>query len=1084
MDILVFSGLRAWRWRAPRLWGAAAAMFFFCASYCAAQAPMIGANGIPTQRYFALFAAMNLGDVKESMRGFAEEARGSIKVSQTRWIDAICYETMTGECCYELGSLEEALDHYTAAVKLYVAYSTWLMRVNFESLRPSSAAKAAPWGVSTRTSRLADVPTNMKIALGEIDNNNQIQRGGVVQQAMYVPINVTEVVRCTTLAISRRAALMGPTAPHDPLFQELATVLSRRPGPPNHWSEAWINLELGVALLAVGKDALGISALQQSLVAGGEFDHPLTCVGLLELGKAALKQGKQDAAAAFFEEATYSAYYYGNVGVLEEAFRLGASTHMMGNRGGVYPPLTIAAQWAKKKDLRLLCSSLLLSAAENYAFLGQTREAAALAEEAKGTLARRSMSAGRLGGRLSYVFSLINFQQGKLAEGDAAIAAALSYMQRGSFWLFHIGLTDALCASGRLSPRVAIDLYREVLRDPQPADWLSDPLEALAALNWPHPVPYDRWFDAALARKDLDAAVEIADRARRHRYFSSQPLGGRLQALRWVLEAPSEQLDKASQLHRQELFTRYPAYKQLAQQARAVRTSLAGVPWQSDNAEQARQIKEGLTQLAGLSVRQEAILREMAVRREPSNMVFPPVRATRELQKSLPKGTAMLVFYATPRQLHAFLLNCDQSAVWQVASPTTVSRSTVALLRDLGQFGQNTEISLKDLADTKWKQAAAQLIEALLKGSKADFSKSFEELVIVPDGGLWYVPFEALPVTVDGKQIPLISHVRVRYAPTASLATAPQRGRSPTEQTGCVVGKLYPRDDANVAAAACEKLAETLPGTVAVHSPLPAPASVCRVLFDRLVVLDDINTLGGPFDWAPASIDRTKIGSPLKDWLCLPWGGPREIVLPGYHTAAEDSLKSTAKSAVPGQEVFLSACGLLSTGARTVLMSRWRTGGQTSLNLVREFAQELPHTSPSDAWQRAVLLAMDSTIQPELEPRLKNTNTDDPPKATNPFFWGGYLLVDQGFMPETPEQPGAPPAEKPKAAAGADGGDGNPPAKGADDAAGKADAAKPFNPGDPNLPEQREETPVKGPAKKTPLTKATPLKKPPKKPAP
>ena len=46
----------------------------------------------------------------------------------------------------------------------------------------------------------------------------------------------------------------------------------------------------------------------------------------------------------------------------------------------------------------------------------------------------------------------------------------------------------------------------------------------------------------------------------------------------------------------------------------------------------------------------------------------------------------------------------------------------------------------------------------------------------------------------------------------------------------------------------------------------------------------------------------------------------------------------------------------MSTGVRTILISRWRPGGQSSFDLVREFAQELPHESPAAAWQRAVQL--------------------------------------------------------------------------------------------------------------------------------
>jgi len=79
------------------------------------------------------------------------------------------------------------------------------------------------------------------------------------------------------------------------------------------------------------------------------------------------------------------------------------------------------------------------------------------------------------------------------------------------------------------------------------------------------------------------------------------------------------------------------------------------------------------------------------------------------------------------------------------------------------------------------------------------------------------------------------------------------------------------------------------------------------------------------------------------------------VVLPGFHTAAEDALKRLHRGP-PGNEVFLSVCGLMANGRRTLLISRWRTGGQTSFDLVREFVQELPANlrRPPDAWQRAV----------------------------------------------------------------------------------------------------------------------------------
>ena len=108
----------------------------------------------------------------------------------------------------------------------------------------------------------------------------------------------------------------------------------------------------------------------------------------------------------------------------------------------------------------------------------------------------------------------------------------------------------------------------------------------------------------------------------------------------------------------------------------------------------------------------------------------------------------------------------------------------------------------------------------------------------------------------------------------------------------------------------------------------------------------------------------------------------------------------------PGNEIFLSVCGLMANGARTLLLSRWRTGGQSSFDLMREFVQELPRTSAADAWQRAILLTAGSRVNLEGEPRIKRAPTEDPPKANHPFFWAGYLLVDCGLPVEPkPEQP-------------------------------------------------------------------------------
>ena len=954
----------------------------------------------PTASYYTIFGEFYDGDYHTALKGFQSESRGSIKNAQSRWIDSICYETMCGECYYAMGVFDKALVHYTNALQLFTRFPDWMVKVQFSpTIQATSvgARKAVPWGVTGRQSRLGSYPTSVLMAQGQVDLNETIKRGGVVQQAHLYPITPQEIIRCTTLAMRRRAQILGPVSKNDPLTAEVASAMTRTLGPPNHWSECWIDLERALALIASGREGQAMSYLQRSVMAAGEFDHPMTCIALLELGRQKLLRSDYPAALKFFEEATFAAVNYGQWDILEEAFRFAALTHLLSNSREFYAPLLPAIQWAKTKNMRQLRASLQLCAAENYAVLGETRQAAAMLEEVRATIGRRKMGAGAIGARMNYLAAVVAFQQRRVPEGSAALTAALGYMQHGSLWLFHIGLVDGLFMSGTITPRVALDLYGEVLRDPLPADWAMEPLESLAVLSTPHPLPLEHWFEAALERKEVkevQAALEIAERARRHRFFTSLEFGGRLESLRWILEAAPEQLPKTALLQRQDILNRYPLYAELSQKARAIRAELGKEPLASEDPAVGRKQTQQLNDLAAVGAQQEAILREIAVRREPVAMVFPPLRSLAEVQKSLPERQAILSFFATSRRLYGFLLNNQRCAHWHVPKAPALFKQMQTMLREMGNFSGNYELAVKDVTDVKWKQSAEQVLKLLLEGSLADFSQPFDELVIVPDGALWYLPFEALQVSVDGQLQPLISRFRIRYAPTLSLCnwTAPSRGAA--GNTAVVIGKLFPRHDDSVARQAFEQLASVVPGAFALKAPAPAATALFSTLFHRLIVFDDLPGLeAGGYGWSPAALDRGKPGSTLAEWLWLPWGGPELIVLPGYHTIAEESLKRVPRQ-LAGNEIFLPVCGLMANGARTVLISRWRTGGQTSFDLVREFVQELPRTSAADAWQRAVLLTVESRLNLDAEPRIKKAANTESPKADSPFFWAGYMLVD------------------------------------------------------------------------------------------
>ena len=677
-----------------------------------------------------------------------------------------------------------------------------------------------------------------------------------------------------------------------------------------------------------------------------------------------------------------------------------------------------------------LYASLLLALGENSALIGQPGPALAALADAKTAVAHRDMGQHEIGARLDYLTALLAYQKGVVPAGDESLAAALNIERADSRWLFQIKLADfyVMDPSGpRLGPHRALSLYEDLLRDPTGKDWACRPLETLAVLSTPHPVVYEHWFENTdPLHGGVEQSLEVADRARRHRFLSTLPFGGRLLALRWILEAPAAMLDQRAQVQRQDLLAHYPKYADYAKQSHDLQEQLKSAALAPDALDAQRKQAGLLAELSRLSQLQEVLLREMGVRREASDLIFPPLRRTKDIQAALPPRHLLLVFFSTSHDTFAALLSKERYAQWRIESPQQLEHRVVALLRGLGNFDANRELTQAQVQDESWRLAARDVTDALLAGSKVNLYENIDELVVVPDGLMWYLPFETLQVAPKGKErdpkaaVSLISRSRIRYVPTLGLAAPDQRDRKSLAELGVVLGKLHPRESADLALAEYDRLRKAVPHAVAIKGPLPAASPLYAGLFDRLVVFDDLTTNEkGFYDWSPLPLDKAKGAGSLAQWFSLPWKSPAEIILPGFHTAAENGLKSSVGPGALGSEMFLSVCGLMSTGARTVLLSRWRTGGQTSYELIRQFVQELPYASADEAWQRSVQLQMDTPLDISQEPRVRQVGGSEAPTAKNPFFWSGYMLVDTGWSPTSSEPAGPPVIRLPAAAAGA-----------------------------------------------------------------
>jgi len=1001
----------AWLRRNARFWGLTLAAITIVIS--TTDRVLAQNKSVPRIDYFIEFQEFYDGDYRDAMKAFRRVGRSGVRNANARWIDSICYYTMIGECQYHMGNYSEALAQYDSALRLSILHWDWMRRIQFPTtLRPRQPASRnlVNWGTSARGTRPANIPDIMGSMQGYITPIQIDGQNTAIDTRWIYPVQVKEIVRCTALALRRRHELMGPVGAYDDLNTRLIANFSRQTAHPNHWSQAWSDVELGLAYACAGRYGEATQRLTRGLTIGGKLDHSLTAVALLELGKIALASQQHEAAANYFLEASFAAATFDpdqiEADVIEEALRGGFVNHLVTGKKGIYPPLLRSPVWARSERLRQLQSSLLLMVGENYAAQGDTITAKMRTLDAQALILRHDMKLGNIATRLQYQKALLNFQDGNAKEGSAALAPALAHLRKSSRRQFQIELADRLYVRGpnSFTPRAADQMFSVLLREPTAADWTFNPMETLAFTLASNSKPFGHWFESALEQRAYERAVEISEQIRRRRFYASLPLGGRLLSLRWILHAPDESLSKQAILDRQSLLLAFPPYEKLRDRSEKITRSIRELPIVAENADQIRRREQLFGDLAKVSQTQETFLKGIALQRQPSDLAFPPRRSMPEIQAGMEPGTIAIIFFDLGKKTYVFVLKNDDYGHWVINSPRTINRKIASLLRSIGNIGSTHAISTEQLADPQWKKAAQGLLKDLTKNNTDSFWRDYKQLIIVPDGLVWYVPFEALQIDVGGRSRPLIESTRVRYVPFASMIVPDRMGQRRDGRLAAVAGKFFPSDDAELASKTLAQWNEVMPENVSLGRSLSAPSSLSAVGWDRLLVLDDlIIQTRRPYELSPAVLDSGKSSGQLAAWLTLPWDSPDQLVLPGFRTPAEDPFKGGAD----GSEMFLTVSGLMASGARSVLMSRWRVGGETGYELMREYLQELPHSDAASAWQRSVLLTMEHPLNPDREPRLSvspKTPLDAGDGAGHPFFWSGYMLIDAGATPEPNQQ--------------------------------------------------------------------------------
>ncbi|MGH7646344.1 MAG: CHAT domain-containing protein [Gemmatimonadales bacterium] len=269
---------------------------------------------------------------------------------------------------------------------------------------------------------------------------------------------------------------------------------------------------------------------------------------------------------------------------------------------------------------------------------------------------------------------------------------------------------------------------------------------------------------------------------------------------------------------------------------------------------------------------------------------------------------------------------------------------------------------------------ARRLYEALVAPLEPPLV-GIERLVIVPDGPLHYVPFDALPVPSASQETTywqigyVIDRFEITYLPSAQFLS-----RASTDLKGTrllAVTRQAPggsREVATLAAAWPRERVRVLAEDHATETAARAEAEAASVLHFAVHAQAD--------DQDPqASHLRLAADDQNDGYLHLAEiaGAPRRARL-----VVLSACETQSGRLFNGEGLMGLARAFLASGAGSVVATQWPVGPSTA-DLMGDFYRQLVAGAPPAAALRAAKLA------------LRND-----PATAHPFYWGGFVLVAGG----------------------------------------------------------------------------------------
>ncbi len=695
----------------------------------------------PSQQYYVALGLYREGRLPDAIDGF----RGAIRSARTdaagKWVDAIPSLAMLGECYYQNGDLGLALDQFDQALQITLRYDGWIGALQWPgTLAPVASEWRPSWMSRNRNLTAGQLPRNVLLATGVLDQTQVIQNGGVVNVPTLNRIDGVEVLRGLAIVLYRRAQILGPLAVGEQLNERLLVAFATGRSATEGWAKPLVGTLQGLTMLQDGQYDAAQVLLKDSMQLVGSLEHSLSPIARTALANILLRSGNAGNAAnalPLYNDASVSAALWQQPEwIVEPLTRAVGPALASGQVDEIYNAAS-GANTTMNRDFRTFGAHCSLIAGEIAANGNKADEAFRRLTDTAPVLAsgRKPAGSSRTQAYAQYVRAVTSAVQGNVADANQAIGLATTFAKGtpqaiASPRLFQLSRIGLAARTANLGDLTTENRLLELLNLEAPGPWINDPVEALAVQTSDLTNFSSLMVDIARRRNKNELVVQRLDDWQRQSFRQSLPWGGRLSDLRWLVASSEDWLPPDAATARQNLPAVFQPLQNQLRELSLVTGQLSVMPPADVKNQAAR--REMITRVERGGDLAEAMILRLGLMRASVPALFPPRLADPQWYNRIPSDGAILGFANISDRLVGVWATSKELRIWNVTS-----RNVGTLTMNLLQAIQTP----RDATGRPVDQAllAANLAQVLLPDGWT-LPANVRRLVIVPAGPLWQVP--------------------------------------------------------------------------------------------------------------------------------------------------------------------------------------------------------------------------------------------------------------------------------------------------------------------------------------------------------